>query len=595
MIPVLEWAPRYNLATFQADLLAGVTVAILAVPQGISYARLANLHPIVGLCTYIYVHTLHMNFTYCFSTNVAVGNTAAVSLFLGSAVSSEVSPSDSPELYMCLLFTAAFFTGVFEAALGLFRLGILVEFFSRSTITGFMGGTAMVVMMQQLKGVLGMQHFTNKTDVVSVMSSIFCHRDEWRWESAVLGICFISFLLFTRHLEGIAVGRSLAAMKNEQIDANKEMIAFGLMNVIGSCFSCYLTTGPFSKSAVNYHAGSKTAMSNVIMSMCIMLVLLFLAPLFKYTPLVALSAIIIVAMVGLIEYEEAHHLFKVDKFDFVICMAAFFGVVFFSMTVGLLSSVGLSILRALLYVARPTTCKLGNIAGTEMYCDVQQYPNSIFSPDILILQLGSPVYYASAGYLKERIMKWIEEEETIARKSTEEHLRYLVLDMSGVTSIDNTGISMLLEVHRYAERRGIKIALTNPRIGVEEKLKISRYIDLVGEQRVFLSVKEAVEACRFAYQESKNKEEINVYDTKFVPYKKKKKENCFRSYVFDDLACMCLDDANDQRGLVGNGKEWDVTMLEKDYSALAGLEEVEVRFEICSIEKKSRIHLHIPT
>ena len=150
--------------------------------------------------------------------------------------------------------------------------------------------------------------------------------------------CFSSDCL-DRSQEGIAVGRSLALIKNEQIDGNKEMIAFGIMNIAGSCTSCYLTTGPFSKSAVNFHAGCRTPMSNVVMSVCIMLVLLFLAPLFKYTPLVALSSIIVVAMIGLIKVKEFLHLYRVDKFDFCICMVAFVGVVFFTMVIGLGASV----------------------------------------------------------------------------------------------------------------------------------------------------------------------------------------------------------------------------------------------------------------
>ena len=128
-------------------------------------------------------------------------------------------------------------------------------------------------------------------------------------------------------------------MKNEQTDGNKEMIAFGLMNIVGSLTSCYLTTGPFSKTAVNFNAGCRTAMSNVVMAICIMLTLLFLAPVFSYTPLVALSAIITSAMLGLIKYDEVYHLYKVDKFDFVICMAAFLGVTFISMDIGLMLSV----------------------------------------------------------------------------------------------------------------------------------------------------------------------------------------------------------------------------------------------------------------
>ncbi|KAK8930955.1 putative sulfate transporter 3.5 [Platanthera zijinensis] len=241
--------------------------------------------------------------------------------------------------------------------------------------------------------------------------------------------------------EGVAVGRSLALLKNEQIDGNKEMIAYGMMNIkefyvlvfevrfwklcpllstpglgsrdshsIVSLATVILISGhtlvtpqsPFSKSAVNYHAGCKTPMSNAIQAVCMMLVLLFLAPLFKYTPLVALSAIITVAMIGIIELHEIRHLFKVDKFDFCLCMSALLGVLFISMKAGLALSFLLSIIRALLYVARPMTCKLGNLPGTDLYRDIQQYPNSKSIPGILILQLGSPIYFANAGYLRER-------------------------------------------------------------------------------------------------------------------------------------------------------------------------------------------------
>lgn len=146
------------------------------------------------------------------------------------------------------------------------------------------------------------------------------------------------------------------------------MIAFGLMNVVGSFTSCYLTTGkltityirycrilengllldhlvlisvsgPFSKTAVNYNAGGKTAMSNIVMAVCMALTLLFLAPIFSYTPIVALSAIIMSAMLGLIKYDDACHLFKVDKFDFCICMVAFLGVTLLTMDMGIMLSV----------------------------------------------------------------------------------------------------------------------------------------------------------------------------------------------------------------------------------------------------------------
>uniref|UniRef100_A0ACD5VQC0 Uncharacterized protein n=1 Tax=Avena sativa TaxID=4498 RepID=A0ACD5VQC0_AVESA len=580
-VPALEWVPQYSLDKFKYDLLAGVTIASLAIPQGISYARLAKLPPITGLYSSFVPPLLYAVFGS--SNNLAVGTVAAASLLLASIIEDEVLPEDDPERYLQLFYTAAFFTGIFQTALGVFRLGLIVDFLSRSTITGFMGGTAMIIIMQQLKGLLGMKHFTPKTDLVSVVGSVFHYRHEWKWQSAILGICFILFLLSSKHLrkkmphlfwvsaiapfmvvviggvfaflvkgdehgipivgglnkginpisisqlkfdaknaevalkagllsgilalaEGIAVGRSLAMIKNEQIDGNKEMIAFGMMNIVGSFTSCYLTTGPFSKSAVNFDAGCKTPMSNVVMSVCILLVLLFLAPLFKYTPLVALSSIIVVAMIGLIKVKEFAHLYKIDKFDFVICMVAFVGVVFFTMVIGLSASVGLSVLRALLYVARPATFKLGSIAGTEIFRDVKQYPNAKSVPNILILQMGSPIYFVNAGYLRERILRWIEDEENIC-KAHGQDLQYLILDLGGVTSVDNTGIGMLVEIHKSLDRKGIRIALTNPRLQVTEKLLLSGYIkDTIGEESVFLTVKDAITSCRYALQRSTSKE-----------------------------------------------------------------------------------------
>ncbi|CAN8252364.1 unnamed protein product [Cochlearia groenlandica] len=563
-VPIFEWLPKYNLQKLRYDVLAGITITSLAVPQGISYAKLASLPPIIGLYSSFvppFVYALLGS-----SNNLAVGTVAACSLLIAETIGENISKED-PSLYLHLVFTATFITGVFQFALGFFRLGILVDFLSHSTITGFMGGTAIIILLQQLKGMLGLDHFTHKTDVVSVIHSIITNRLEWKWQSAVAGICFLIFLQATRHVkkikpklfwvsamgpmvvvlvgcliaylvkgtqhgiqtvgplkkglnppsiqyltfdskylpsllktgmitglvalaEGIAIGRSFAVMKNEQTDGNKEMIAFGLMNIVGSFTSCYLTTGPFSKTAVNYNAGTKTPMSNVIMGICMMLVLLFLAPIFSYTPLVGLSAIIMSAMLGLIDYEEMYHLFKVDKFDFVVCMTAFFGVSFISMDYGLMMSVGVSILRALLYVARPSTCKLGKIPNSvNMFRDMEQYPCAEDMLGYIILQLGSPIFFANSTYLRERILRWVRDEP--------KGVEFLLLDLSGVSSVDMTGMETLLEVRRILGSKDIKLVIINPRYEVLEKMMLSHFVDKIGKDSVFLSIDDAVQACRF--------------------------------------------------------------------------------------------------
>lgn len=135
--------------------------------------------------------------------------------------------------------------------------------------------------------------------------------------------------------EGIAVGRTFASINNYQVDGNKEMMAIGIMNMAGSCASCYVTTGSFSRSAVSYSAGCKTAVSNIVMAAMVLVTLLFLMPLFHYTPNVILSAIIITAVIGLIDVRGAAKLWKVDKLDFLACVSAFLGVLLVSVQMGL--------------------------------------------------------------------------------------------------------------------------------------------------------------------------------------------------------------------------------------------------------------------
>ncbi|KAL0418707.1 UNVERIFIED_CONTAM: Sulfate transporter 3.1 [Sesamum radiatum] len=590
LFPILEWGPRYTLGFFKADLIAGITIASLAIPQGISYAKLANLPPILGLYSSFVPPLIYA--VMGSSRDLAVGTVAVGSLLTGSMLGQVVDANDDPKLYLHLAFTATLFAGLFEAALGIFRLGFIVDFLSHATIVGFMGGAATVVCLQQLKGIFGLDHFTHATDIISVMRSVFTQIHQWRWESAVLGCVFLFYLLLARYFskkkaklfwisamapltsvimgsllvylthaekhgvqvigelkkginpasimdlnfdsryltaaiktgivtgiialaEGIAVGRSFAMFKNYHIDGNKEMIAFGMMNIAGSCTSCYLTAGPFSRSAVNFNAGCKTAVSNIVMAFAVMITLLFLTPLFYYTPLVVLSSIIIAAMLGLIDYEAAIHLWHVDKFDFVVCMSAYIGVVFANIEVGLVLAIGLSIMRVLLFVARPRTLVLGNIPDSKVYRSVDQYQNANNVPGLLILEIDAPIYFANSNYLRERISRWIDDEEDKLKASGETGLQYVILDMSAVGNIDTSGISMLDEVKKIIDRRGFKLALANPGAEVMKKLNKSKFLETLGQEWIFLTVGEAVGACNYMLHSCKPKNTADDQSEKY--------------------------------------------------------------------------------
>uniref|UniRef100_A0A2P2MQS2 Sulfate transporter 1.2-like n=1 Tax=Rhizophora mucronata TaxID=61149 RepID=A0A2P2MQS2_RHIMU len=478
VFPILEWGRSYNFAKFRGDLIAGLTIASLCIPQDISYAKLANMDPQFGLYASFVPPLIYA----CMgsSRDMVIGPVSVVSLLLGTLLQREIDPIKNKEEYRRLAFTATFFAGITEVTLGLFRLGFLVDFLSHAAVVGFMGGAAIAIALRQLKGFLGIQNFTKENGIVHVMHSV-CQAAHhgWNWQTIVIGVSFLAFLLFAKYIgkknkklfwvpaiaplisvvlstllvyitradkhgvrivkhiekginpssakeiyfsghyllkgfrigvaaamialtEAMAIGRTFAAMKDYQVDGNKEMVALGTMNVVGSLTSCYVATGSFSRSAVNYMTGCQTVVSNLIMSIVVLLTLLFITPLFKYTPNAILSAIIISAVIGLIDLDAVFLIWKIDKLDFVACMGAFFGVIFVSVEIGLLIAVSISFAKILLQVTRPRTAILGKVPRTNVYRNVLQYPEATKVPGVLIVRVDSAIYFSNSNYIKER-------------------------------------------------------------------------------------------------------------------------------------------------------------------------------------------------
>ncbi|KAG6665300.1 probable sulfate transporter 3.4 [Carya illinoinensis] len=567
LFPVFQWGSEYNVSLLRSDVISGLTIASLAIPQGISYAKLANLPPVVGLYSSFVPPLIYAILGS--SRHLGVGPVSIASLVMGSMLSEVVSPGEEPILYLQLAFTATFFAGLFQTSLGLLRLGFIIDFLSKATLVGFMAGAAVIVSLQQLKGLLGIVHFTSKMQMIPVISSVLNQKDEWSWQTIVMGFGFLLFLLITRHIsirkpklfwvsaaapltsvllstllvfllksrahgiqvighlpkgvnppslnmlyfsgphlavaiktgivtgilsltEGIAVGRTFAALKNYQVDGNKEMMAIGIMNIAGSCSSCYVTTGSFSRSAVNYNAGAQTAVSNIVMASAVVVTLIFLTPLFYYTPNVILAAIIITAVIGLIDYQAAYKLWKVDKLDFMACLCAFLGVLFVSVPLGLAIAVGVSVFKILLHVTRPNTMVLGNIMGTQVYQNLIRYREASRVPSFLILAVESPIYFANSTYLQERILRWIREEEEWIKENNGSPLKCVILDMTAVTAIDTSGIDTICEIRKMLEQKSLKLVLANPVGSVTEKLDKSEILETFRLNGLYLSVGEAV-------------------------------------------------------------------------------------------------------
>ncbi|GLT43983.1 hypothetical protein SLA2020_179030 [Shorea laevis] len=567
--PILSWGRKYKAVKFKNDLMAGLTLASLCIPQSIGYATLAKLDPQYGLYTSVIPPLIYA--VMGTSREIAIGPVAVISLLLSSMVQNIEDPVANPVGYQKLVITTTFFAGAFQAVFGIFRSGFLVDFLSHAAIVGFMGGAAVVIGLQQLKGLLGINHFTNKTDVISVIKAVWrSFEHPWNPYNFILGCSFLCFILITRfmgrrnrklfwlpaiaplisvilatlivfltradehgvkivkHIKGglnpgsvhqlqfkgphvgevaktglivamvalteaIAVGRSFASVNGYHLDGNKEMVAMGVMNIIGSFTSCYVATGSFSRTAVNYSAGCETALSNIVMAVTVLISLELLTRLLYYTPVAILASIILSALPGLIDFHEAYNIWKVDKLDFLACVGAFFGVLFASVEIGLLIAVTISFAKIILISIRPGTEFLGKLPGADIYGDVEQYPMAVKTPGVLILRLKSALLcFANANFVRERIMKWVEQGDT--KTNSERAIQLVILDLSSLMDIDTSGIASLVELYKNLDSSGMKMAIANPRWQVIHKLKMAGFVDTFGGGRVFLSVGEAVDA-----------------------------------------------------------------------------------------------------
>ncbi|XP_022990949.1 low affinity sulfate transporter 3-like [Cucurbita maxima] len=573
MFPILKLGRNYKASNFKSDIMAGLTLASLSIPQSIGYANLAKLDPQFGLYTSAVPPLIYALMGS--SREIAIGPVAVVSLLLSSMLQEIRDPVADPVGYRSLVFTVTLFAGIFQAGFGLLRLGFLVDFLSHAAIVGFMAGAAILIGLQQLKGLLAISNFTTKTDVVSVLESVVRSAHQpWYPLNIVLGCSFLIFLLVARFIgrrkrklfwvsaiaplisvilstlivfvsradrhgvkivkdvkeglnpisvhqlqfnsstvglaaksgliaaiialtEAMAVGRSFASIKGYNIDGNREMIAMGFMNIIGSLTSCYVATGSFSRTAVNFSAGCESVLSNIVMAITVMLALQFFTRLLYFTPMAILASIILSALPGLIDINEALRIWKLDKLDFLACLGAFLGVLFHSVEFGLLLAVGISFAKILLISIRPAIEEVRRLGRSDMFGNMKQFPMAMKTQGISIVRINcSLLCFANASFIKDRIMRLVEEddEDDDIEETTKDQPKQVVVDMCNVMNIDTSGIIVLEELHKRLLLNGIQVTIASPKWEVIHKLKRTNFVERI-EGRVFLSVGEAVDSC----------------------------------------------------------------------------------------------------
>ncbi|XP_058182415.1 sulfate transporter 4.1, chloroplastic-like isoform X2 [Rhododendron vialii] len=297
-------------------------------------------------------------------------------------------------------------------------------------------------------------------------------------------------------LESVGIAKALAAKNGYELDSNQELFGLGVANICGSFFSSYPTTGSFSRSAVNNESGAKTGLSGVVMGIIMACALLFLTPLFEYIPQCALAAIVVSAVIGLVDYNEAIFLWRVDKKDFLLWTITFATTLFLGIEIGVLVGVGVSLGFVIHESANPHVAVLGRLPGTTIYRNVQQYPEAYSYNGIVIVRIDSPIYFANTSYIKDRLREFeLEVDNSTKRGPDVERVYFVIIEMAPVTYIDSSAAQALKDLHQEYKSRDIQTAIANPNREVLLTLARSGMVELIGKEWFFVRVHDAVQVC----------------------------------------------------------------------------------------------------
>ena len=537
---------NYSFSKLQGDLMAGITVAVMLIPQGMAYAMLAGLPPIYGL--YAGLVPLLTYPLFGSSRHLSIGPAALVSILVLSGLGDFANPM-SPE-FINLAILTAFVAGVIQLGLAIFRMGFLVKFLSNAVLDGFTSAAAIIIGLSQIKNILGLDlgrtstvidtienllwnlHTTHMpTFMIGLASVVFiliCKKVKRSFPSAlvvvILGtfcvyyfqlhekgvpivgyvpaglpmfqmpdlyfdsiktifpsaviICLISFI------ESLAIAKAVAG-KNENypIDANKELMGLGFSKILGSFFQAYPTTASFTRSVINDSAGAKTGLSSIFSACIIGLTLLFLSTSIYYLPKAVLAAIVIAAVIGLVNISKAKFYYKTSKHDFWVMIITFTTTLFLGVQSGILLGIILSIGYILHRSSKPFYAVLGYLEGTTVFRNIARFPDAKQREDLLIIRFNASIYFGNSEYFREII--WSE-----IRQRTPK-ITYLVLDFSSIPTIDASGLQMFDQIINELHKDQITLVLTNVQGPTRDRLTLAGLLDKIGIHNQFLINKDA--------------------------------------------------------------------------------------------------------
>ncbi|MBA4745561.1 MAG: solute carrier family 26 protein [Muricauda sp.] len=550
-LPFLSWMATYNKSLLRGDLVAGLTVGIMLVPQGMAYAMIAGMPPIYGLYAALVPPLVYALMGT--SRQLGVGPVAMDSLLVAAGVGA-LQLVNTEEYISTVLFLTLLIGGI-QLLLGVLRMGFFVNFLSKPVINGFTSAAAILIGLGQLKHILG-TNFAESSKIHELLANIIGSLDNVDLLTLGLGAIsiFLMFLLKSINkklptpllivvlgilavvifnletkgiyivgdipkglpdfqlpqfqwdkigqlmpiaitvalfgfMESVSIAKTVEEKHPEyELDADQELRALGLSNILGSFFQSFSVSGSFSRTAVNDQAGAKTGMSLIFSTLIIAGVLLFLTPLFYKLPAVVLGAIIIVSVVGLIDIKYPLVLWKNRKDEFFLLTATFLMTLFIGLMEGILLGVLLSLMLLVYRISKPHMAVLGKVRGTHYYKNIDRFSEDVeVDADKLVIRFDAQLYFGNKDYFKKQLYRQIEKKGPV--------LKYIILNAEPINYIDSSAASMLERIILDLRKKGIHFSIAAAIGPTRDILYSSGIVDILGEENLFVQTFDAVDCC----------------------------------------------------------------------------------------------------
>ena len=509
--PGLAKLLTYHRRDLPNDLVAGLSVAAVALPVGVAYAQLAGFNPAVGL--YSSILPLFAYAIFGTSRQLIIGPDAATCALVTAAVA-PLAAGDQ-KLYESLSVTLAVLAGVFCIGASFLRLGGLADFLSKPILVGFLNGIALSIMLGQIGKIFG--YSITKGRIVPRLVEFIEKLALTHWPTLAVGFAtFVVLLAAPRLFRGIpaalvaiifaaiavrvlrleelgvktvgdvpaglpnlriphfplsllpsllenAAGlalvtfssmmltsRSFASKNKYDVDADREFAALGVANIASGLSQGFAVSGADSRTAMSDATGGRTQVTGLVAAASVAVVLLFFTGPLRYVPIAALGAVLVKAALSLIDVTALRTIYKIDRREFALSILATLGVVAVGAIQAILVAVALAIVRFIRLVSRPKIEILGEVKGLPGFHSVERHPEATTIPGLTFLRFNAPLVFFNAPNFKRGVMA--------AADAAGPSLKWLVLDMLPITLVDATGLYTAEEVADVLRERGVVLA-----------------------------------------------------------------------------------------------------------------------------------------